>query len=325
MKAVLIRNDESRTLYIDEVPTPNPQPQQVLMRTRATAVNRADLLQRRGFYPPPPGESDILGLEAAGEVAALGSAVQGWRVGDRVCSLLGGGGYAEYTVSDARMLLPIPDHLTFEEAAAIPEVFYTAFVNLFLEAGLQKGERVLIHAGASGVGTAAIQLARAEGATVWVTVGSPEKVERCRTLGAHYAINYKAEDFSDRINRETNGAGVDIILDCVGASYFEKNLATLARQGRLVIIGAMGGTHAELDLRSLMTKRLRVVGSVLRSRSVDEKAAITRAFHTRIWPLVERNAIHPVIDSVYAWEDVEAAHARMAENKNFGKIVLTIK
>src|SRR5262249_5567630 len=259
----------------------------------------------------------------AGEVAEVGRDVQGWKAGDRVCCLLGGGGYGEYVAADARMLLPIPEHLTFEEAAAIPEVFYTAFVNLFLEAGLQKDQRVLIHAGASGVGTAAIQLARAEGAEVLVTVGSPEKAERCRVLGAHQAINYKTEDFADRIQAGMGGAGVDVILDCVGAAYLEKNLKSLAYRGRLVIIGAMGGTHAELDLRSLMSKRLRVIGSVLRSRPLAEKIAITQEIRARVWPLFERKIIHPVVDSVYPIASVEAAHERMAENKNVGKIVLT--
>lgn len=324
MKAVLIREDEACSLYVGEAPTPSPSPSQVLIRARATAVNRADLLQRRGFYPPPSGESDIIGLEVSGEIAEVGSAVQGWRAGDRVCSLLAGGGYAEYAVSDANMLLPVPEHMTFEEAAAIPEVFYTAFVNLFLEAGLEKGQRVLIHAGASGVGTAAIQLARVEGAVVWVTVGSAEKAKRCRALGAQHAINYKTEDFAGRLAAETGGRGMDVILDCVGASYLEKNLESLAYRGRLVIIGAMGGVNADLSLRLLMSRRLRVIGSVLRSRPLSEKIVITQEIRARVWPLFEQKAIHPVIDSVYPLEAIEAAHQRMAENKNFGKIVLTV-
>lgn len=324
MKAICVGNDEYNSLYVGDVPTPEPQPTQVLIRTRATAVNRADLLQRRGFYPPPPGESEVLGLEAAGEVTEVGAAVSGWRAGDRVCCLLGGGGYAEYTRCDARMLLPIPQHMTYEEAAAIPEVFYTAFVNLFLEAGLRAGERVLIHAGASGVGTAAIQLARAEGAAVWVTVGSSEKARRCLALGAHHAIEYKSEEFADRVGRDTQGVGVDVILDCVGGAYFEGNLASLAARGRLVIIGAMGGTSAQINLRPLMTRRLRVVGSVLRSRTLEEKIAITDQFRRRVWPLFEEKKLRPVIDSVFSLYEAEAAHQRMTENRNFGKITLTV-
>ncbi|MBI1747772.1 MAG: NAD(P)H-quinone oxidoreductase [Acidobacteria bacterium] len=324
MKAVRVRDDESHSLYLEDVARPRPHSRQALIRVCATAVNRADLLQRHGLYPPPPGESDILGLEIAGEIAEIGPSVAGWAIGNRVCCLLVGGAYAEYAVTDADMLLPIPESLTFAEAAAIPEAFYTAFLNLFLEGGLQKGHVVLIHAGASGVGTAALQLARAAGATVWVTVGSEEKRQRCMALGAHFAINYTSEDFCEQIRQGTGGAGVNIILDCVGASYFAKNLECLTVGGCLVIIGGMGGTHTDLDLIRLMRNRLRVIGSVLRSRSLTEKIAITKELRRRIWPLFEQKIIRPVVDSQFSLADVAAAHARMANNQNVGKIILTI-
>jgi putative PIG3 family NAD(P)H quinone oxidoreductase len=325
MKAILLGSDDARTLAWSESPAPVPGPDEVLVAVHATAVNRADLLQRRGFYPPPPGESEILGLEAAGVVAAVGARVSGWRVGDRVCCLLAGGGYAEQVAVHQAMLLAIPPALDFRQAAALPEALYTAFVNLVLEAGLAAGERALIHAGASGVGTAAIQLARHRGAEVFVTAGSTEKIERCVALGARAGIDYKREDFAERVAALTGKEGVDVILDCVGGQYLARNLASLRARGRLVVIGLMGGTQAEIDLALVVRKRLRVVGSVLRSRTLAEKIAITRAFEAEVWPAVASGAIRPIVDAVYPIADAAAAHDYVAANKNFGKVVLEIR
>ena len=324
MKAILVRDDAARELYWGDAPTPEPGPDAVLVEVHATAVNRADLLQRRGLYPPPPGEPDILGLEAAGVVAAKGRNVLDWQIGDRVCCLLGGGGYAEHVAVHKDMLLPVPADLGFEQAAAVPEVFYTAFITLVLEGALEAGERVLVHAGGSGVGTAAIQLARQRGAQVLVTAGSDDKLARCRELGAHGAINYKTEDFAERIRALTDGEGVDVILDCVGGAYFEKNLAALRAKGRLVIIGLMGGAKAEINLALVVGKRLRVVGSVLRARPLAEKITITEAFKTQVLPLVAGRQIRPVIDSVYPIAEVAKAHEHVAANRNFGKVVLRV-
>ncbi len=291
----------------------------------ATAVNRADLLQRRGFYPPPPGESEILGLEAAGVVASVGAKVTSVKVGDRVCCLLAGGGYAEQVVVNEAMALPIPAGLDFVQAAAIPEAFYTAFVNIVQEASLAKGERVLIHAGASGVGTAAIQLVKAFGAVAYVTAGSDDKLARCRELGADAGINYKTESFPERIAALTDGEGVDVILDCIGGSYLEGNVASLRSRGRLVIIGLMGGTKADVNLGLLVSRRLRVIGSVLRTRSLAEKVAITDAFRAEVLPLFANGTCKPIVDAVYPIADAAAAHDHVAANKNFGKVVLRIR
>jgi putative PIG3 family NAD(P)H quinone oxidoreductase len=324
MKAILIGSGAGDLAWCD-TPSPSAGPTEVLVDVHATAVNRADLLQRRGFYPPPPGESEILGLEAAGVVAAVGAAVTRVRVGDRVCCLLGGGGYAEQIAVPEAMLLPIPSGLDFVQAAAIPEAFYTAFVNLVLEAGLAKSERVLIHAGASGVGTAAIQLVHARGATAFVTAGSDDKIERCQELGASAGINYKRESFAERIAALTAGKGVDIILDCIGGSYLEGNIGALRSRGRLVIIGLMGGAKADLNLGLLVARRLRVIGSVLRSRSLAEKIAITDAFRTEVLPLFATGALKPIVDATYPIVEAASAHDYVAANKNFGKVVLRVR
>jgi putative PIG3 family NAD(P)H quinone oxidoreductase len=236
--------------------------------------------------------------------------------------LLAGGGYAEYVAAHKDMLLPIPDHLSFEQAAAIPEAFYTAFVNLFLEGELQAGEAVLIHAGASGVGTAAIQLARHAGAKIFITAGSEEKIQRCLALGADFGINYKNEDFAERILQLTQQNGVDVILDCVGGRYLQQNLSLLKLKGRLVLIGLLGGAKAEIDLTLVLRKRLRVLGSVLRSRTLAEKIAITQAFKARLLPLFQSQQIQPIIDSIYPLAEAGRAHDHLAANKNFGKVVL---
>lgn len=325
MKATLIANDGSGDLSWGDAPAPTAGPTDVVVDVHATAVNRADLLQRRGFYPPPPGESEILGLEAAGVVAAVGSGVTRVRVGDRVCCLLAGGGYAEQIVVNEAMAIPIPDGLDFVQAAAIPEAFYTAFVNIVQEGALASGERVLIHAGASGVGTAAIQLVKARGASAYVTAGSDDKLARCTALGADAAINYKSESFAERVAALTHGEGVDVILDCVGGSYLEGNVGALRPRGRLVIIGLMGGTKADVNLGLLVSRRLRIIGSVLRTRTFAEKVAITDAFTAEVMPLFRNGTLKAVVDKVFPIADAAAAHDYVAANKNFGKVVLRVR
>lgn len=325
MKATLIATDGSGNLSWGETPAPTAGATDVVVDVHATAVNRADLLQRRGFYPPPPGESEILGLEAAGVVSAVGTSVTRVRVGDRVCCLLAGGGYAEQVVVNEAMAIPIPDGLDFVQAAAIPEAFYTAFVNVVQEGVFAAGERVLIHAGASGVGTAAIQLVKARGGVVYVTAGSDDKLARCVALGADAGINYKTESFAERVAALTNKQGVDVILDCVGGSYLEANVGALRARGRLVIIGLMGGTKADVNLGLLVSRRLRIVGSVLRTRTLAEKVAITDAFVAEVMPLFRKGTLKPVVDQVFPVADAAAAHDYVAANKNFGKVVLKIR
>jgi putative PIG3 family NAD(P)H quinone oxidoreductase len=324
VKAIFVKDDAARSLYLAEAPTPQPGPDAVLIKVHATAVNRADLLQRRGLYPPPPSESDVMGLEAAGVIVEKGANVKNWQIGERVFCLLGGGGYAECVAPHQDMLLRIPEHLSFEQAAAIPEAFYTAFVNLLLEGNLQKDERLLIHAGASGVGTAAIQLARHAGAKIFITAGSDEKIQRCLELGANAGINYKTEDFAVRVAELTQQQGVDVILDCIGGEYLHKNLSLLRLKGRLVLIGLLGGAKSAIDLTLVLRKRLRLIGSVLRSRSLAEKIAITAAFKEKILPLFVNGQIHPVIDSVYPLAEAGKAHEHVAANKNFGKVILRV-
>jgi tumor protein p53-inducible protein 3 len=326
MKAIVIQTDqENKPLAWQEVPTPAYSPDEVLVDVYAAALNRADLAQRAGNYPPPPGASSILGLEIAGRIAAVGGNVTSWKVGDRVCALLTGGGYAEQVNVPALMLMPVPDHWSCEQAAAIPEVFFTAFVNLFGEAGLQKGETVLIHAGASGVGTAAIQLLREAGCHALITAGSDEKIDYCLKLGAELAVNYKKEDFVERVLAHTHGQGVDVILDNVGAAYLERNVRLLKLRGRLVFIGTMSGSQAEINIGALMGRRLRLIGSVLRSRSLAEKVEIKERFIAQFWPLLLDGTIQPIIDSVYSIEQANEAHQRMAEDKNIGKIILKVR
>ena len=326
MKAVLVRQPGgAENLVLGEFPDPEPGPGELLVRVRATALNRADILQRRGLYPPPPGASPLLGLEAAGEVVALGEGCEGWQVGDRVFALLPGGGYAQYVTVPATMALPIPPNLTFEEAAAIPEAFLTAYQTLFWIGRLEAGEWVLIHAGASGVGTAAIQLARDAGARVAVTAGTEPKLEACRTLGAEVAINYKLGPFAPAVREAAGERGVDLILDFVGAPYWEQNLDCLAVDGRLVLIATMGGGVLDrFDLRRIMAKRLQVTGTTLRSRSPAYKAQLTREFAVRVLPKLASGRIRPVIDRVFPWDQVREAHRYMERNLNIGKIVLRV-
>jgi NADPH:quinone reductase len=312
-------------MRLAEVPRPRPGPGQVLIRVAATSVNRADLQQRSGNYAPPPGESEVLGLEVAGVIEELGEGVSGWRVGDRVMTLVGGGGYAEYATAPASTLLPVPDGVNLTEAGGITEVFVTAWLNVFREAGLQPGETLLVHGGASGVGTAAIQLAKALGPSpVIVTVGDAAKAEVCRKLGADHTILYKQEDFAERMLALTDKRGPDVILDHIGAAYLEPNLRCLAPYGRLVIIGLLGGAKAELNIGRLMVKRQRIIGSVLRARPVAEKAAITAAFRGAALDRFARGELQPVIHAVLPLAEARRAHELVAANANIGKVILQV-
>lgn len=331
MKAIHVDATQAdRTLVWQTSADPTFGADEVLVDIHATALNRADLMQRAGNYPPPPGAPDIIGLEMAGVIAQTGADVQGWQVGDRVCALLPGGGYAEQVAVPQAMLMPIPTGWDFNTAAGLPEVYLTAFVNLYMEASLQPGETVLVHGGASGVGTAAIQLLQASGNPVIVTAGSDDKCAACADLGADLAINYRTEDFVERVRTFTNsqgssGQGVDVIMDMVGADYLAKNLSLLKLKGRLVFISTLSGTKTEIDLRHLMGKRLRLIGSVLRSRALAEKVAIKETFMAKFWPLVEAGTIKPVIDTIYPIAQANVAQQQMAENRNIGKIILQVR
>jgi putative PIG3 family NAD(P)H quinone oxidoreductase len=321
MQAIAV---EGGRLVLSTAPEPVPQTGEIVIQNHATAVNRADLAQRRGGYAPPPGASPILGLECAGEVIAVGDGVASFRAGDRVCALLAGGGYAERVAVPAGQALPLPRGLDFEQAAALPEVFATAYLNLYMEAGASLGERVLLHAGASGVGTAGIQLCRAFGNPCFVTAGSDDKIVRCRALGAEDGCNRHAGGFAERVAAWTGGHGFDVILDPVGAGYLADNLKSLATDGRLVVIALLGGNRAELDLGRMMMRRLRVIGSTLRARSVDAKSAVMDQLRRRVWPRIAAGEIRPVIDTVLPLEQAEAAHALLASDGTFGKVVLRI-
>lgn len=325
MKALLVDNrGEKPSMVMGEQPTPSPGPGELLVKVKATALNRADLLQKSGNYPPPAGESPILGLDMAGVVEQVGSDVTRFRPGDPVFGLLPGGGYAEYCTISEELSLPIPRGWSFEEAAALPEVFLTAWQALVWLGQIGEGETVLIHAGASGVGTAAIQLAsRLFGCRVITTAGSEEKLEVCRNLGADLAINYREEEFSERIRSETGPESVDLIIDFIGAPYWEKNLNSLSQDGRLIILAMMGGAVGDrLRLGPLLRKRLTVRGSTLRNRDARYKKRLVADFWDRTEELFLKRELLPVIDSVYDWNDVEAAHRKMEENRNIGKIIL---
>ncbi|MDE0315561.1 MAG: NAD(P)H-quinone oxidoreductase [Candidatus Poribacteria bacterium] len=325
MKAITRNGDGGpEVLQLSEVSPPQPTETQLLVNVKATALNRLDLIQRRGGYPPPPGESEILGLEIAGTVSAMGERVIGFNEGDRVFGLIGGGGYAEQAVIDYRMAMFIPDGWSFEEAAAVPEVFFTANENIFTLGRLSAGETILIHAGGSGVGTAGIQIACHAGACVFVTAGTSDKIDSCKTLGATAGINYKQSDFVTEIERLTDGDGVDVVLDFIGAPYLARNLQILKTKGRLLQVGLMGGSTTEIDLGVVMRKRLQIIGSVMRPQSLDEKIAITQRFVQRWLPALKEGALQPVIDSVYPLAQVREAHQYMEANRNFGKIILKI-
>lgn len=316
---------DASVLKVGEVKAPTPNEGELLVRVHATALNRADLLQRRGLYPPPPGAPEILGLEMAGVVEQVPAGCSEYNVGDRVCALLPGGGYAEYVTIPTQMAIPIPQGLSFEEAAAVPEVFLTAYLNLFWLGGLTRDSTVLIHAGASGVGTAAIQLVREVGARALVTAGSAEKIERCLKLGATGGWNYKEGGFASWALEKTEGKGVNLILDFVGAPYFEGNLQALAMDGRLVVIGTMGGTEiSNFNLGKLMAKRLQVIGTTLRNRKLEDKIRLTKDFCDFALPRFEDGRLKPIVDSVFEFNEVAKAHEYMESNANIGKIVLRI-
>jgi putative PIG3 family NAD(P)H quinone oxidoreductase len=325
MLAIQVIGDEERTLAWQRVPDPTCGSEEVLVDVCATALNRADLFQRAGKYPPPSAASDILGLEIAGKVSVLGDKVGDWELGDRVCALLPGCGYAERVAVPTEMLMPIPKDWSYEQAASLPECFLTVFTNVYMEAGLQSGETILVHGGASGVGTAAIQLASITGNPIFVTAGSSEKVNACKQLGADLAINYRKHDFGDKVLSYTNGKGVDVIMDIVAGSYMERNIQLLKSKGRLVVISTLGGVRTEIDLSVLMRRRARIIGSVLRSRSVSEKIEIKQRFMDYFWPHVLEGRIMPVIDSIYPISQAMLAHQHMKENRNIGKIVLKIQ
>lgn len=311
-------------LRIVEVPDPAPGPEDLLVRVRATAVNRGDVMQRRGLYPPPAGATDVLGLEMAGEVVDVGARVTGWSSGDRVCAVVVGGGYAELAAVPAAVALPVPDGLSVTDAAALPEVFATAYDNVLVRGRLSAGETLLVHGGGSGVGTAAIQLARRHGCRVLVTAGSAGKLAACAELGADLGINYREEDFPDAVRGATDGRGADVILDIVGASYLEPNLSCLATEGRLVVIGLMGGGKVEVDLGRLMRRRHTVTASTLRARSVPEKALVADALRRDVWPGFTDGSLRPVIDRVLPLEEVAEAHRVMEAGEHVGKIVLQV-
>jgi putative PIG3 family NAD(P)H quinone oxidoreductase len=325
MKAIIRTADGGpEVLKLAEVPDPTPGPTQLLVEVKATALNRADLLQRRGLYPPPPGESEILGLEIAGIVKATGDAVEGFAPGDRVFGLVGGGGYAELCLIDYRMAMSIPDNWSFEQAAAVPEVFFTANETLFTIGGLSAGETALIHAGGGGVGTAGVQMAHHAGARVFITAGSAEKIRKSKQLGCTEGVNYKEQDFADEILRLTNGEGVDLIQDFIGAAYLKRNLSILKPRGRLVVVGLMGGAIGEIDLSQILRKRLQIFGSVMRPLPLEEKIRITQRFVNRWLPPLRDSKIRSVIDCVTPLSEARQAHEYMESNRNFGKIILKV-
>lgn len=318
MQRVAHAPDKPLTLVQDDVPRPGPN--EVLIRVAAAGVNRPDLTQRAGQYPPPPGASQILGLEAAGEIVEVGAGVSRWHVGDQVTALLAGGGYAEFVTAHEGALLPIPKGLSLIEAAALPETVMTVWANVFETAALQPGETLLVHGGASGIGTTAIQMAKAHGARVLVTAGDDAKCKACEKLGADRAINYRTEDF-ETVARDLGGA--DVVLDMVGGPYVQKNLNLLNDRGRCVLIAFLQGPQAEVNLIRLMLKRLTLTGSTLRSRSVEEKARIAHEVERVVWPWVEAGRVKPLIDSTFSLNEAEAAHARLQAGAHIGKIVLT--
>jgi putative PIG3 family NAD(P)H quinone oxidoreductase len=324
MRAVVfLQPGDESALHVAEVPNPACGPGEVRIRIAAAGVNRADLLQRRGLYPPPAGASEVLGLECAGTVSELGEGVEGFSLGDRVMALLAGGGYAEEVVAPPGCVMATPERLTDTEAGGVPEVFITAFLNLFLVGGLDPGATALGHGGSGGVGTAAIQLVKAAGGRIVVTAGSDKRCRRCRELGADAAVNYHEQDFVAAARDLTNDRGVDVVLDCVGAPYLDRHLEVLATGGRLVVIGLQGGSLAELDLPRLMRKRITIAGSTLRARPVEEKGRIIRAFLDRFGDHLANGTIRPVIDRTYPFEQASEAHRALAEGEIFGKVVLT--
>jgi putative PIG3 family NAD(P)H quinone oxidoreductase len=321
MRAVVVAEPGGPdALTITELPDPSPGVGDVVIDLAASAVNRADLLQRQGFYPPPPGASDVIGLECSGTVSAVGAEVTQWQVGDEVCALLAGGGYAEKVLAPAGQVMPVPAGVSLVEAAALPEVACTVWSNVFMVAGLQTGDTFLVHGGAGGIGTMAIQLARAIGARVVTTVGTPEKAAVVKDLGADVVIDYRQQDFVEEV---TALGGADVILDNMGAAYLERNVQALAKEGRLVVIGMQGGVKAELNLATLMSKRAAIIATTLRARPVAEKATICAAVVEHVWPLVASGQVKPVVHTSYPFERAGDAHRAMESGSHVGKILLT--
>jgi NADPH:quinone reductase len=307
-----------------ELPAPTPGRRDVLIQVAAAGVNRPDVMQREGKYPPPPGASDIPGLEVSGTIAECGPDVERWKAGDRVCALVSGGGYAEYCIAPDVQCLPVPESLDVVSAGGIPETFFTVWTNVFERGRLREGESFLVHGGSSGIGTTAIQMARAFGARVFATAGSREKCSACERLGAERAINYKTDDFAKVLRDLTGGRGVDVILDMVGAAYFNRNLDLLALEGRLLQIAVLHGARAEINLVRLLRQRLTVTGSTLRARTVEEKGAIAKALETAVWPLLETGNIRPVICETFPLAKAAEAHRLMESGNHIGKLLLTV-
>ena len=326
MKAIIADQpgDES-VLKLGDAPDPAAGPADLLIRVRYAGVNRADLMQRQGFYPPPPGASELIGLECSGEVIAIGAAVKGWHLGDRAMALLAGGGYAELVAVHAGCAIRVPAALSDQEAAALPEVFMTAYFNFFMLAAIQRGESALIHGGGSGVGTASINLLKLAGVRSIVTAGTDAKCEQCLRIGASVAINYNAGPFAPKVIEATSGRGADVILDSIGAAYLGQNLEALAQDGRLVLIGLMKGAQAEINLLAVLRRHLRIFGSTLRSRPAAEKAAIVASFLQRFGDALERGQIKPPIHQVFPLAEAAAAHRMMQASEHFGKIVLRVE
>jgi putative PIG3 family NAD(P)H quinone oxidoreductase len=312
-------------LAVVEGPVPDPRPGEVLIEVAWAGINRPDCLQRAGAYPPPPDASPIPGLEVAGTIASCGADVTGWKVGDPVCALVAGGGYAEYCVAPAAWCLPPPPGLSIKEAGGLPENYFTVWNNVFDRARLAVGETALIHGGTSGIGLTAIQLAKAVGATVIATAGSADKVEFCRGIGADHAIDYRTQDFVAEVARITGKRGVDVVLDMVGGDYIEKNLKCLAPDGRMAIIAFLKGSRVECDWRHVMLKRLTITGSTLRASPSERKAALARELRTEVWPLFATHGLRVVIDSVFPLADAAGAHARMESSQHIGKILLQVR
>lgn len=324
MKSIAIREPGGPDVLVPaEIETPLPGHGEILIRVEAAGVNRPDTIQRMGLYPPPPGAPATPGLEVAGEVVETGAGVTRWRVGDKVCALVGGGGYAEYCLAYEAHALPVPKGFSMVEAAALPETFFTVWTNVFERGALKPGETFLVHGGTSGIGTTAIQLASIFGSTVIATAGSAEKCRACEKLGAH-AVNYREQDFVEEVKRLTGGRGADVILDMVGGDYIQRNIQAAAADGRIVSIAFLNGSTAEVNFMPVMLKRLTLTGSTLRPRSIEEKAALAAALEAKVWPLLDAGRVKPLIDKVFPLEQAADAHALMEKSSHIGKIVLTL-
>jgi len=323
MKAIRVENPGADyRLAIHEIPRPAPGTGEVLIEVAAAGLNHADLAQAKGMYPPPPGAPDTLGMEVSGTIAELGAGVDGWKIGDAICALIPGGGYAQYAAASAKCLLPVPRGVELMQSAALPEVHFTVWTNLMDTARLAPGESVLIHGGSSGIGTCAIQLCAARGHTVFTTAGSKDKCAACEKLGAARAIDYREEDFVDAVKKETGGKGVDVILDMVGGDYVQRNMSAAALWGRIVNIAYMSGMQANVNFAPMLMKRLSLLATTLRGRTPDEKGAIRDALLREVWPLIAAGKIKPVVDRTYPLAEAQAAHARMKGSEHVGKILL---